>query len=126
LEQYKWERQVELEFKKSVMPVRLDALRKLWSHMEILSPTSSTPLSHEIRGEIDAQLRTWYYDNGGGVFLGLEAARGFLDARAALMEAGKSDQEIRDAFSLLRAQIKVDVGVYSPEESKVPIARIQP
>jgi hypothetical protein len=118
LEHYKWEKQVDLEFKKSVMPARLEALKSLWNFMEPLSPTASTPLSRVDRKELDSQLGRWYYANGNGIFLGIDAAAAYFGARGALRDEQISDKEIRTAFSRLRTQIKIDVGVYSPEEAK--------
>lgn len=118
LEHYKWEKQIDLEFKKSVMPVRLEALKKLWLSMEPLSLTASTPLSREDRKRLDSELRQWYYDNGNGIFLGIDAAEAYLDATGTLLDEQVSDKEVRTAFSRLRTQIKIEVGVYSPEAAK--------
>jgi hypothetical protein len=118
LEHYKWEKQVDLEFKKLVMPLRLEALKRLWSCMEPLSPTATAPLSQAEREKLDAQLRQWYYANGDGIFLGIQAAAAYFDARATLLNEQISDKGVREAFSRLRTQIKIDVGVYSPEEAK--------
>jgi hypothetical protein len=118
LEHYKWEKQVDIEFKKSVMPPRLEALKRLWSSMEPLSPTATAALSWAERGKLDADLRQWYYANGNGIFLSIEAAAACFDARATLLNEKVSDREVQEAFSLLRTQIKIDVGVYSPEEAK--------
>ena len=125
LEHYKWEKQVDLEFKRSVMPERLEALKRLWSCMEPLSPTAAMPLSRAEREKLDAQLRQWYYANGGGIFLSIQAAADCFDARATLLNGQISDKSVREAFSRLRTQMKIDVGVYSPEEAKRQIGMPQ-
>ena len=123
LEHYKWELQVDLEFKKLVMPPRLLAIQRLWALTEDVSPTIQADLTPETRKKMSEQLRAWYYEDGNGIFLRPESTDLFLRAKATLVTLmpGKEnvpDKTIRKAFSALRTQLKVDIGVYSSEEAK--------
>jgi len=96
---------------------RLESYRSLWSLMAPLSPQTVTTLD---RANLDAALRKWYYDAGNGIFLTWGAQHTYLLATKLLNEKvdAVTDAEVRDAFSLLRTQMKLDVAIYSDEESE--------
>ena len=103
------------------MPQRLEALKKLWSLMEPLSPTLSTPIDAEQREQLYIDLRSWYYEEGGGMFLGLKAADLFMKTRESLQTVNTDERTLRNKFSPLRTQLKVDIGVYTPDEARIEI-----
>ena len=99
---------------------RLDAYRLLWGHMEPLSPQSGAPLN---RTALEAEFRNWYYRAGSGLLLSWEAADAYHLATTLLREkvADVPDATVRDAFSLLRTQMKVDIAVYTREEGAAQV-----
>ncbi len=103
------------------MPSRLEALKKLWTSTEQMSPTASEQLSPKMRKELDAELRQWFYKNGNGIFLSIKAADAFLKARKILTDKLTTFEEVHKAFSRVRTQLKIDLGVYSPDEAKYQI-----
>jgi len=99
---------------------RVDAYRTLWGHMAPLSPLSDAPLD---RTALETTLRKWYYDYGSGLFLTWEAQDAYVLATGLLRQkvAEVPDATVRDAFSLLRTQMKIDIAVYTTEEAAAPV-----
>lgn len=88
--------------------------------MEPLSPHSSTSLD---RPALETALRKWYYAFGNGLLLTWEAEDAYLFATGLLGQkvADVPDATVRDAFSVLRTQMKVDIAVYTSEESDAQV-----
>jgi hypothetical protein len=104
----------------SISERRLDPYRSLWSLTEPLSPQSSTSLD---RPALETAFRKWYYAFGNGLFLTWEAQDAYLLATGLLGQkvADVPDATIRDAFSVLRTQMKVDIAVYTSQESDAQV-----
>ena len=80
-----------------------------------------TDFPEERRNELAVSLRSWYYTDGDGIYLSLSAADLFFKARTHLIEPNADAARISQAFSALRTQLKLDVGVYEPRDAKVQI-----
>jgi hypothetical protein len=108
---------------------RLSDYRGLWKLMAIArvsrgeddDPHSSGPVSREEALTLYDGLTVWYFDQGGGLSLPDDTKRLYLEvkkrigdhasARAPASDVEGSKRVIRD-LSLLRTQVKNDVGVY--------------
>lgn len=109
-----WERQKQTK--------RLNAYQNLWSLTEVVSPSVIRSYTDEEKQNLSERLRAWYYDEGNGLFLPLKTADLCLRAKRTLDEgADATPDAIRGAFSSLRTQLKVDMGVYDQEQAKVQI-----
>jgi hypothetical protein len=113
----------QLEFRKQTALARDAGYRRLWALMEIVSPTveDNDDLTKERRDRLAQDLRSWYYTDGGGVYLSRKAADLFLRAKDTLKDAATDTNKIREAFSAVRTQLKVDVGVYDDKDAETQI-----
>jgi hypothetical protein len=95
---------------------RLQPYKDLWKLMEPLSPRLSDELD---RSALGPKFREWYYTNGNGLLLSWEATNAYVLATNLLSQekAKEPDGTVRDAFSTLRTVMKVDLDVYSTDES---------
>jgi hypothetical protein len=96
------------------------AKKRLWELSSITSPTEPH-FTEKQRRDLALSLRDWYYKDGGGMYLSITAADLFLKAKDALNDSGKDANNVREAFSLLRTQLKVDAGVYNANDAKTQI-----
>jgi hypothetical protein len=97
------------------------ALLPLTSHRSSRRRTTLTPKERRERAE---ELTAWFY-SGGGLLLSGDAHAAFLAARNRLEDDQPTEQELRDALSALRTELKIDVGVRHPDERNVPMAASQ-
>jgi hypothetical protein len=89
----------------------------LWSMMEIVSIDHPIELTPAIRCQLANDLTSFYYKDGHALYLSAASTKHFLTARNLLRSKGNvSDAMIREEFSGLRTQMKVDLAVYSPDE----------
>jgi hypothetical protein len=98
--------------------------RQLSAFAELLLLTEygpgAMPLSE--RKERAGKMTDWYYKEGAGLLLTGTSMEQFVAARAAL-ESEAPDEEVRTALSLLRTDLKIELGVRQPSERDVPWAR---
>ena len=110
------------EFRLQTAASRLNAYLKLWSLTEILSPSTDEVITKEDKEELFNRLRSWYYEDGNGVYLPLETADLFLKAKQTLNpKEGSAEIKIKNAFSELRTQLKVDIGTYDTKQAGTQI-----
>ena len=95
--------------------------RSLWALTETVSPSLTTDLTKEQRESLAETLRSWYYTNGNGIYLSRTAADLFLKAKATLTDPAKDSKAIRETFSALRTQLKLDAGTYSKKDAEIQI-----
>jgi hypothetical protein len=70
-------------------------------------------------------LMDWFY-SGGGLLLSSEAFVVFRLARRRLTDDSATDGERSRAFSSLRTELKIDVGVRHPDVRGIPMAEVPP
>lgn len=122
-ELFKVKLQRESESTTQIALSRLPAYKKLWELTEIVSPTAKTAITAEQKQKLEDALRHWYYQDGNGIFLSLDAGRQFLRAKDQLALSDTANfQNIQKAFSTLRTQMKSDIGVYGPGDAQVDIS----
>lgn len=113
-----------LSFQTALAPQRTAAYQVLWVKTGPLTPRDVKSL--DVSAAKDAcfkDLRAWYYEQGNAMYLSLEAADLFLAGLKLLERTEISAKEIREHFSSLRTQLKVDLGVYTRADEKVRIPR---
>jgi hypothetical protein len=119
---FKAKLQRESESSTQIALSRLPSYKQLWALTEIVSPATKTEITADQKQKLEAKLRSWYYHDGNGIFLSLEAARRFLHAKNKLaLSDSVSFQDIQAAFSDLRTQMKSDIGVYGLADAQVDI-----
>jgi hypothetical protein len=106
---------------------RVEAYRKLWTHMLVARPTRLEP--PEQKGPLTAgeaaglygEMTTWYFDGGNGMLLPHDTREMYLEAKRRLGRyageggAGGTDEAGRRRMrelSLLRSQMKNDLDIY--------------
>ncbi len=82
-------------------------------------------LSSDEREQRADALMDWFY-GGGGLLLSSEAHIAFLSAHRHLTNAQATDKHRRDAFSALRTELKIDLGVGQADERNVQMASLSP
>ena len=113
-----------LSFQTALAPNRTEAYQTLWEKTERLTPREVRSLDvSTAKGSCFEDLRDWYYKNGNAMYLSLDAADLFLGGLKLLERTDVSAEEIKNHFSLLRTQLKVDLGVYTKADAKVQIPR---
>ncbi|HEX2045452.1 MAG TPA: VOC family protein [Gaiellaceae bacterium] len=107
---------------------RVDAYRKLWSHMLVARPSRLDPPEHKPPlkpGEaaaLHAEMTAWYFEGGNGMLLPHDTRELYLEAkdrlgRYALSGDGRPGREAEGRrrmreLSLLRSQMKNDLDIY--------------
>jgi hypothetical protein len=74
------------------------------------------------RRELAKRMTDWYYHEGSGLLLSGRSIGQFVAARKALEDPNATPKEIRDALSLLRTDLKIELGVREPSERLVQMA----
>lgn len=120
------ETQARLAQQAEVLKPQLEAYRKLWALTEVsspalglLEPQGARILTQERRNDLESALRSWYYENGNGIFFSNEARDLFVYAKEELIDDRVEPEEVRYTLSRLRTQTKNDVGVYGEDPLKI-------
>jgi hypothetical protein len=87
-------------------------------------PEKTTVWTPKARAKRVEELNAWFY-GGGGLVLSGDAHQAFYDARSRLQDEQATNEEVRDAMSALRTELKIDLGVRHPDERHVPMAPSQ-
>lgn len=107
----------EEQFRLLIATTAMPAYQALWSITEAANFSTEADLTTEDRRDFSEELRTWYYAKGNAMFLSWDATDLLLRAKK-LLDEGKPSEDVRKAFSDLRTKLKVDMGVYDPEQAK--------
>jgi len=94
---------------------RLDAYKRLWEISETIHDTTGA-LDSSQKSSIIADLNSWYFEEGNGLFLSSEASDIFRIAIRSLKNASLADAKAR--FSELRVQLKNDIALYDELDSE--------
>jgi hypothetical protein len=114
-----------LAFQTALAPERTGAYKTLWEKTKPFTPREVAELDvNVVKSSCFKDLRDWYYDQGNAMYLSLDAADLFLGGIKLLEHADQgSAKKIKDHFSSLRTQLKVDLGVYTRADAKIQIPR---
>lgn len=94
---------------------RIEAYKKLWEISENIINIENQ-FDTADKETIINELKSWYFEDGNGIFLSTEANESFRKAARALQKANMND--IQSRFSDLRIQLKNDIAVYDEIESE--------
>ena len=94
---------------------RLEAYKRLWEISESVEDASGALDSTTKEGLI-ADLNSWYFEEGNGMFLSSAASDIFRIAIRSLKNASLADTKAR--FSELRVQLKNDISLYDEIDSE--------
>ena len=110
------------EYQRQLAQSKINAYQRLWSLMETVRPSREGEITYDERARLAERLRSWYYDDGNGLYLPHKTAGVFIDSRDALLDKNITDDQIKEQFSKLRTQMKIDAGVYDQKEAQIPIS----
>lgn len=79
-------------------------------------------LDRRARSRLAARLSSWFYNDGAGLLLSGRAFRQLQIVRTKLASADATDAELREEFTKLRTDLKIDLGVRQPRERQVSMA----
>jgi hypothetical protein len=89
--------------------------RRLERYTPLARLTRDVPVDSAGRQALSDGMITWYYEDGGGLLLSGRAVHQFFKVRDALLNA-ETTETVRSALSLLRTDLKIDLGVRDPAE----------
>ena len=105
--------------KRAVAEKRAPMYLDLWEKTKDFSATRTHQPTDQEKDSLYKEMTDWYYDKGNAIYLSFESSKLFLESRKLLEVSRNSDlKTIKDGFSALRTQMKVDMGVYSPADAK--------
>ncbi|KRB43021.1 hypothetical protein [Terrabacter sp. Root181] len=96
--------------------------QRLNRYSALLALTENVPGTAEDRQKLSKQIRQWYYTDGAGLLLSGRALRQFLETRDALADSNATEAEVALKLSLLRTDLKIDLGVRHPDERFTELA----
>jgi hypothetical protein len=105
----------------ALFEARLKAYQMLLPLTDVGSPGKATTWTSQEREERAREFTAWFYFTG-GLLLSGDAHRAFYAARERLQDKCATDEELRQALSALRTELKIDLGVRHPDERHVPMA----
>jgi hypothetical protein len=106
-----------------LLDARLASYASLFELTEYGPKESPRQLADSARAERATTLRNWYYA-GGGLLLSNKAFPAFRLAQAHLTRAGSTDSDRWTAFSRLRTELKVDLGVRDAAEREIEMGAL--
>jgi hypothetical protein len=121
-----YRKQAALKRAESLTGSRLKAYRLVVSEMkpfgdELHWPPEPQKIPFAERRKLAAWLQTWYFEEDGWLMSG-DAFNAYGFVRATLLEKGAKPQAVYDSLSMLRTELKVDLGVREPSERSIPFA----
>ena len=111
---------------------RAKAYQDLWKMTEpfAYSKSESEFPKLEEQKEIKGKLVLWYYNEGNAMYLSLDATDLFLKCKEQLPgdedeieQTAIKDKSIKEIFSELRTQLKVDTGTYTQKDAQVKLPK---
>lgn len=117
-------REVVLEVAQARFESRLEAYGALLPLLDFGPEWEPISLNEEARRARIVAIRAWFYDgkHGGGLLLGGEAHRAYVDLLGALRTSGVGETEVRERASLLRTHLKTDLHIRQPTERDIPLS----
>ena len=110
----------ELELSRTIAADRAKAYRDLWKLTQTLGGTGKRqPIDPAVRKSFSKELYGWYWDQGNALYLSHHAAALLMKSWPKLKNG--SDEEVREHFSSIRTQLKIDCGVISEKEAKLGV-----
>ena len=74
----------------------------------------------ETRAQDAGRLRAWYYEQGGALLMSGDAFNAYRLAVQALLDPDASPEAVAAPLSLLRTELKTDIGSRQPQERDIP------
>jgi hypothetical protein len=112
------------EFVTAISESRVEAYVELWKFTERVKYATKEVIPKDRRKELFHHLVKWYYEDAGAMFLSFNATARFNEARQKLCNSSSSDEEVREAFSSLRTELKFDCGIYSLDEKDKQLQKV--
>ena len=106
----------------SLFERRFEAYGRLLPLTKFEEEEHSADLDSAARDELADKLITWFYDGGSGLLLSGRSFEQFQKVRETLRSESATPLTLRAAFSKLRTDLKIDLGVRQPPERDVAMA----
>ena len=101
------------ELLKALATRRAESLEALW---KLTTPFARSP-EHQAaldrRIKADDELRKWYFEDAGALFLSWQGTKCYFEAVDCLRDKASAPESLKRKFSLLRTALKRDVGIYT-------------
>jgi hypothetical protein len=101
---------------------RFDAYGRLLPLTEYGPKGNPKDLTLAEREDLSTSLRDWFYERGAGLLLSGRALEQFEKVRELLVKEAADKDDIRKAFTQLRTDLKIDLGVRQPQERDISMA----
>jgi hypothetical protein len=113
-----YRKQRALNRQTALVAARLETYRKVLEWMRPYFDNQGKALEVSVgdRQEHVRRLRDWYYEGGAGLLLSGNAFNAYRDCRSALLDPRASSESVAKALSLLRTELKIDIGSREPKE----------
>jgi hypothetical protein len=86
------------------------------------SPPNPVDVPFAERQQLAARMQAWYYEHGGWLMDG-NTFNSYLAARTTLLDKDARADPVFKALSMLRTDMKIELGVREPSEREAPLAR---
>lgn len=113
-----------LSLQTALAPKRTEAYETLWHKTKDLTPRKLADLDLDVaKSSCIKDLRNWYYNEGNAMYLSLDSADLLLRGLTLLEHNEVTAKQIKNHFSSLRTQLKIDLGIYTKSDAQVQIPR---
>ena len=117
--------QAQKDLVREIASLRAAAYAAFWKKTEPFRRTDPPALTEDLRKSAHEELNKVYFEEGGAMYLSHEAASRLLKAKELLKNPKASEDDIRNAFSRFRTQLKTDLLVYTKRDADKPLLEDQ-
>ena len=105
---------------------RAAAYRDLWKKLASIRPGIEKDILPEEVEVIEKVLVEWYHDEANALYMSWGTAKKYMLARRWLGKKPINSKQIRRRISRLRTQLKIDCGIYSEIQGRLPLPSRHP
>jgi len=115
----------QIGLSQSMAENRAKAYQDLWKMTEPFAYSKSESEFPKLEEQkvIEGKLVLWYYNEGNAMYLSLKATDLFLKCMKQLSGDEIKQADIKNTFSELRTQLKVDTGTYTQKDAQVKVGK---
>jgi hypothetical protein len=108
--------QARKDLVREIAAFRAEAYASFWKRTEPFRRTDPDPITEDVRSTALEQLNRVYFDEGGAMYLSHQAASRLIRAKQ-LLKNKADEQDVREAFSRFRTQLKTDLSIYTRRDA---------
>lgn len=115
-----FQKQKDLQASAQIAAARLPAYQKFWAMTEKSAKSLVPEFSPEQRKELERDLRATYFRDGNAIMLTPQGVQWYQTIMERLKLPESTPEQIHEAFTGFRRQLKLDVKVYTEEQAAQP------